>query len=129
MRYVFLTVSLGVMLGRVANASDEATSNPVTSNVTGLARVRSEDSQIAAVIWRASERSTTLRRLIATIDRTDGLVYVENGKCGHGVRACPCWPFKWPAGFASCTSGLSPNSVIAFSWRRSVTNFSTQSNS
>src|SRR5262249_2771937 len=43
---------------------------------------------IAAAIQEATERSVTLRRLIETLDGTDGLVYVERGKCGHGVRAC-----------------------------------------
>ena len=99
MRYVFLTVSFGVLLGRVASASDEATTNPVASHATRLARVRSEDSQIAAVIRRASERSTTFHRLITAIDRTDGLVYVENGKCGHGVRACLVLAVQMASGF------------------------------
>jgi hypothetical protein len=53
-----------------------------------LPRVRSHSPVIVAVIREAAERSTTFRRLIATIDSTDGLVYVEEGKCGHSVRAC-----------------------------------------
>lgn len=53
-----------------------------------LARVRSDSSAIAEVIRQASERSILFRRLVARIDATDGLVYVDEGKCGHGVRAC-----------------------------------------
>jgi hypothetical protein len=34
------------------------------------------------------ERSTTFRSLIDAIDATDGLVYVLEGECGQGVRAC-----------------------------------------
>jgi hypothetical protein len=30
----------------------------------------------------------TFRRLVERIDATDGLVYVDQGRCGHGVRAC-----------------------------------------
>ena len=30
----------------------------------------------------------TFKELVATIDRSDGLVYIEEGKCGHSVRAC-----------------------------------------
>jgi hypothetical protein len=35
-----------------------------------------------------AERSTTFRRLLEAIDATDGLVYVTEGTCGQGVRAC-----------------------------------------
>lgn len=30
----------------------------------------------------------TLRGLVQVIDASDGIVYVESGECGHGVRAC-----------------------------------------
>jgi hypothetical protein len=53
-----------------------------------LARVRSNTPSIAAIIQDAAERSPLFRRLIETIDATDGLVYVDEGKCGHGVSAC-----------------------------------------
>jgi len=51
-------------------------------------RVRSENQVIAAAIGEATEHSSTFRRLVETIDATDGLVYVEEGKCLHSVRAC-----------------------------------------
>jgi hypothetical protein len=56
----------------------------------GLAipRVRSEYPLLAAAIVQGAERSTTFRRLIEAIDATDGLVYVMEGRCGQGVRAC-----------------------------------------
>jgi hypothetical protein len=53
-----------------------------------LVRVRSENPSIAAIIREAAERSPIFRRLIERIDATDGLVYVEEGTCGHGVLAC-----------------------------------------
>jgi len=34
------------------------------------------------------DRSTTLRRLAAAIDVTDGIVYITEGRCGSGVHAC-----------------------------------------
>jgi hypothetical protein len=43
---------------------------------------------IAALIQRGRDQSVTFRRLVATIDGTDGMVFVEEGKCGHGVKAC-----------------------------------------
>ena len=51
-------------------------------------RVRTTDPVIRALITEAAERSQTFRRLIDTIEKSDGIVYVESGKCGHGVRAC-----------------------------------------
>lgn len=53
-----------------------------------IGRVRAESSEIAAAIQDASTRSQTFRGLLATIEKTDGLVYVEVGKCGHSVRTC-----------------------------------------
>jgi len=53
-----------------------------------LVRVRSSNPFIAAVIDEAAERSRVFRRLIERIDASDGLVYIDDGKCGHGVRAC-----------------------------------------
>jgi hypothetical protein len=53
-----------------------------------MPRVRSENPFIAAAITSAVERSLTFEQLLASIQGTDGLVYVEEGLCGHGVRAC-----------------------------------------
>jgi hypothetical protein len=53
-----------------------------------MPRVRSENPFIAAAIASAVERSVTFEQLLASIQGTDGLVYVEEGLCGHGVRAC-----------------------------------------
>jgi hypothetical protein len=60
----------------------------ITATAAPIGRVRAPDSEIAAVIKDASTKSTTFRALLATIEATDGLVYVESGKCGHSVRAC-----------------------------------------
>jgi hypothetical protein len=51
-------------------------------------RVRSESARIAVAVTQGIEGSATFRRLVDTIDTTDGLVYVGEGVCGHGVRAC-----------------------------------------
>jgi hypothetical protein len=53
-----------------------------------LPRVRSESPLIAKAITEGFERSPTFRRLVETIDSSDGLVYVEEGSCRFGVRAC-----------------------------------------
>src|SRR3989442_847725 len=53
-----------------------------------MPRVRSDSPVIVELIRQATERSTTFKGLVATIDHTDGIVYVVLGACGHGVRAC-----------------------------------------
>jgi hypothetical protein len=53
-----------------------------------LLRLRAPRADIAVIIRDASERSTTFRQLLARIDATDGLVFVDDGTCGHSVRAC-----------------------------------------
>jgi hypothetical protein len=58
------------------------------TDASALSRVRSTDALIGAVIEQISERSATFRRLVATINASDGLVYVEQGQCGRGARAC-----------------------------------------
>jgi hypothetical protein len=62
--------------------AQQASSCPV------VARLRTVDSRLAAIVIEASARSRSFRQLAQTIDQTDGIVYVEHGKCGHGVRAC-----------------------------------------
>jgi hypothetical protein len=51
-------------------------------------RVRSSDPVVTALIGWAAAGSATFRRELQTISSTNGLVYVEKGQCGHGVRAC-----------------------------------------
>ena len=51
-------------------------------------RVRSSDRALAGLIDQATRGSETFRRLITSIQASNGIVYVEPGRCGHGVRAC-----------------------------------------
>jgi hypothetical protein len=43
---------------------------------------------VARLIQEATQRSATFRTLVDTIHASDGIVYVNEGDCGHGVRAC-----------------------------------------
>jgi len=79
MRISAMVVALSLTFAGTA-AAEDATS-------TG-SRVRSTDPAVAALIARAIEQSATFRNLVAVIDASDGIVYVEDGPCGHGVRAC-----------------------------------------
>src|SRR5215510_14353455 len=54
----------------------------------GSPRVRSSVPRIVDLLSEASMRSKTFRELVASIENTDGIVYVEPGSCRHGVRAC-----------------------------------------
>jgi|SRR5688572_8315905 len=51
-------------------------------------RLRTLGDVLAAIVTQAIDRSTTFRQLVEVIGQTDGIVYVEHGRCGHGVRAC-----------------------------------------
>lgn len=51
-------------------------------------RVRTDDPGLAALMLQASSLSPTFQRLLASIHATDGVVYIERGKCGHSRGAC-----------------------------------------
>jgi hypothetical protein len=55
-------------------------------------RVRSSDPSIGALIEQAMTRSPTFKRLVATVDASNGIVYVESGSCPERLVAClPMW--------------------------------------
>ena len=70
----------------VSAAADETVASH--ANPSGFAHVRSSSPAIAALIQQATERSATFRHLVETIQESDSYVYVNEGECGHGVRAC-----------------------------------------
>jgi hypothetical protein len=51
-------------------------------------RVRSSHAYLRAMIGEAALRSRTFRSIVAAIEATNGIVYVEHGACTHGLRAC-----------------------------------------
>jgi hypothetical protein len=53
-----------------------------------IAHIRASNPAIARLIREATEQSAAFRRIVEAIEATDGIVYVEDGQCGHGVRAC-----------------------------------------
>ena len=64
---------------------------PTASASSHFARVRSANPRLTALIAEAAERSPTFRALIASIEATDGIVFVEDGTCARGVTACLTW--------------------------------------
>ena len=59
---------------------------------------------IAQLIADAPAASVTFRGLVAAIDATNGIVYVESGQCGHGAQACLVHSIQSPDRIASSTS-------------------------
>lgn len=52
-------------------------------------RVRTSSPSLAALIGEANDGSPAFRGLVGAIDASDGLVYIESGRCGvNGIRAC-----------------------------------------
>jgi hypothetical protein len=64
-----------------------------------MPRVRSGSPFIRGVISDAVAWSPTFRKIVTAIGATDGIVYVEQGVCGHGVRACLNFTVTRAAGF------------------------------
>ncbi len=74
--------TLGIPRAAAADRGLGATPAPL------IMRVRTDSPALATLIQEATERSTTFRGLVETINASDGIVYVNEGRCGHGVRAC-----------------------------------------
>ena len=58
-----------------------------TGSPTG-SRVRASSPAIVGRHHAATEQSSKFRELLDAINATDGIVYLEEGRCGHGVRSC-----------------------------------------
>lgn len=69
-------------------------SRPVAAqqNTQPILRVRSNDASIARLMEQAVTRSPTFKRLVATIEASNGIIYIEAGVCPGGILAClPVW--------------------------------------
>ena len=53
-----------------------------------IAHIRTSSPVVRRLVRDAFTRSPTFRQIAEMIEATDGIVYVEEGKCGHSVRAC-----------------------------------------
>jgi hypothetical protein len=52
------------------------------------AHLRPTTPAVASLVGRAMEASATFRGIVEAIEASDTYVYVMEGDCGHGVRAC-----------------------------------------
>jgi hypothetical protein len=72
-----------------AAASEQPEAAVAPSSITvSHARVRAVGPRVAAVLIEAAAQSKTFGGLVDRISTTDGIVYVVEGDCRHGVRAC-----------------------------------------
>ena len=58
------------------------------SDPTGFQRVRSDNARIANAVAEGNRRSTIFRKIALAIEATDGLVYIEPGKCWDRAKGC-----------------------------------------
>jgi hypothetical protein len=53
-----------------------------------IVRVRGEDPEIGTILRDAVDRSPAFRRLVETINATNGIVFIEHGQCRARLKAC-----------------------------------------
>jgi len=53
-----------------------------------VVRIKTEDPEIKGAIAQAIEWSVTFRRLVETIERTDGMVWILRARCSGRMSAC-----------------------------------------
>jgi len=82
----------GALLCGLAATVSAAAQDPVA-----LPRVRSSSPFIRTLLSRGASDSQRFRQLVDQINHTDGIVYVEDGRCGHEVEAC-LWLSVTPVG-------------------------------
>jgi hypothetical protein len=84
-----VVVGMAIAMGTAGVPRAEAANGGLgTAGAPVFIRVRTNSPVVARLIQEATERSATFRSLIDTIHASDGIVYVNEGECGHGVRAC-----------------------------------------
>jgi hypothetical protein len=90
MRQALCLVTLMTLVLSFSKGISAQSAAPGTSptDEVRIRRVRSEDPTITALIAQASEWSATFLAFLDMIDRSDGLVYIERGRCRHGGAAC-----------------------------------------
>jgi len=79
--------AIGALIGS-PRTSAAADAEDLTNTMRTSSHVRSVSAAIESLIAQAMEGSATFRRLVEDIDASDSYVYVNEGHCGHGVRAC-----------------------------------------
>jgi hypothetical protein len=79
---------MGWMAAALFTVASVALGEAAEAPTPTLPRLRAESPVMSAAIDLGTGRSPALRELRVRIDLTDGIVFVKEGVCGHGVRAC-----------------------------------------
>jgi hypothetical protein len=79
---------MAIGLAAAAPGTILAQAHAVGPMIIEIDHVRSRHESLRAMITTASEQSVTFRRMVDTINASDGIVYIEVGVCQYGVRAC-----------------------------------------
>ena len=90
-RTLAITVVGVVVLGWASNARATQSGESSTDQPRAMSaddRVRGGSARLATAIRDAAAGSSTFRRLVDQIGVTDGVVYVLEGHCKRGLRAC-----------------------------------------
>jgi hypothetical protein len=85
-RRLVMWTTVAVLFGGMTFGVDATVAADAASPVNP--HVRSSNAAIRAAMDFGQLRSATFRSLVSKIEETDGIVYVERGRCGHGVPAC-----------------------------------------
>ena len=81
-----ISMRVGVLSALIA--AGPLAGHPVGADSGPGPRVRSSHAYLRAMISEAGLRSPTFRGIVAQIEATDGIVYVEHGACKQNVHAC-----------------------------------------
>ena len=81
-------MAVAAILGTAQSSAAAESGAPAVGLPAENAHLRSSSPVINAAIQSAIEQSATFRGLVAEINASDSWVFVNEGDCGHGVRAC-----------------------------------------
>ena len=87
-RMAAAVMAVAAILGTAQSSAAAESGAPAVGLPAEKAHLRSSSPVINAAIQSAIEQSATFRGLVAEINASDSLVFVNEGDCRHGVRAC-----------------------------------------
>ena len=87
-RMAAAVMAVAAILGTAQSSAAAESGAPAVGLPAEKAHLRSSSPVINAAIQSAIEQSATFRGLVAEINASDSWVFVNEGDCRHGVRAC-----------------------------------------
>jgi len=95
-------------------------SPPVRAQTAGVSGVRSTSAAIREMLDDGAWESPTFRDLVRAIASHDGIVYVEDGLCRHGVHSCLLLNVTQASGFRFLKILVDLEGVLAHRKRQDV---------